>query len=47
MLAWNRSLPTQNGHIKIDGHDTSDEKLHHDKSWKTKVEEETNGPGDA
>jgi hypothetical protein len=34
-------------HLKIDHIDTSDEKLTHDKSWKTKVEEEPGGPGDA
>ncbi len=34
-------------HLKIDGHDTADEKLHHDRSWKTKAEEEPDEPGDA
>jgi hypothetical protein len=33
-------------HLNIDG-DTTDEKLHHDKSWKTKIEEERDEPGDA
>jgi len=34
-------------HLKIDGHDSADDKLTHDKSWKTKVEEEPNDSGDA
>ena len=34
-------------HLKIDNVDTSDDKLTHDKSWKTKVEEEPDEPGDA
>jgi hypothetical protein len=27
-------------HLKIDGHDATDDRVPHDKSWKTKAEEE-------
>ena len=31
-------------HLKIDGHDERDDKLPHDRSWKTKREEEPDEP---